>query len=38
MVILGLTVDNISTLDTHMKKMCKKSVQKLNTHSRIPDF
>ena len=33
-----ITIDNNLNFDSHVKKMCKKSVQKLNAFSRISPF
>ena len=37
-VILGITIDNKLSFDSHIRKMCKKSGQKLNALSRITTF
>ena len=37
-VILGITIDNKLNFDSHIRKMCKKSGQKLNALSRITTF
>ena len=37
-VILGITIDNKLSFDSHIRKMCKKSGQKLNAFSRITTF
>ena len=37
-VILGITIDNKLSFDSHIRKMCKKSGQKFNAHSRITTF
>ena len=37
-VILGITIDNKLNFDSHMRKMCKNSGQKLNALSRISTF
>ena len=37
-VILGINIDNKLNFDSHMRKMCKKSGQKLNALSRITTF
>ena len=37
-VILGITIDNKLSFDSHIRKMCKKSGHKLNALSRITTF
>ena len=37
-VILGITMVNKLNCDSHIRKMCKKSSQKLNARSRISTF
>ena len=37
-IILVITIDNNLNFDIHVKKTCKKSVQKLNALSRISPF
>ena len=37
-VILGITIDNKLNFDSHIKKMCKKSGEKLNALSIISTF
>ena len=37
-VILGITIDNKLSFDSHIRKMCNKSGQKLNALSRITTF
>ena len=37
-VILGITIDNKLSFDSHIRKMCKTSGQKLNALSRITTF
>ena len=37
-VILGITIDNKLSFDSHIRKMCKKSGQQLNALSRITTF
>ena len=37
-VILRITIDNKLNFESHIRKMCKKSCQKLNALSRITTF
>ena len=37
-LLLGITIDNKLSFDSHIRKMCKKSGQKLNALSRITTF
>ena len=37
-VIFGITIDNKLNFDSHIRKVCKKSCQKLNALSRITTF
>ena len=37
-VILAITIDNKLNLDSHIRKMCKRSGQKLNALSKISTF
>ena len=37
-VILGITIDNKLTFDSHIKSMCRKAGQKLSALSRISPY
>ena len=37
-VILGITIDNKLTFDSHIKSICQKAVQKLSALSRISPY
>ena len=37
-VVLGITIDNKLTFDSHVKSICQKAVQKLSLLSRISSY